>query len=174
MTGGEILTLVAALHGVGRRERRRRVAELADGFGVASHLARRVSTWSGGLRRRLHLAAGMVHDPELLLLDEPTAGLDPEGCRLLWEDLVARAARGRAVAVVTHDLAAAERHAARVAIVDRGALVAWGSPRELCFQAGEAAGGAKQGGEAADLAEAFRRLTGRDESDLLPRTRGER
>jgi ABC-2 type transport system ATP-binding protein len=166
---------VAALHGVGRRERRRRVAELADGFGVASHLARRVSTWSGGLRRRLHLAAGMVHDPELLLLDEPTAGLDPEGCRLLWEDLAARAARGRAVAVVTHDLAAAERHAARVAIVDRGALVAWGSPRELCFQAVDSAPVDPASGEAAlDLAEAFRRLTGRDAADLLPRTRGER
>jgi ABC-2 type transport system ATP-binding protein len=160
MTGGEILTLAAALYGIRRRGRRRRVEELAAGFGVASHLPRRVSTWSGGLRRRLHLAAGMIHDPELLLLDEPTAGLDPEGRRLLWADLAARARRGRAVAVVTHDLAAAEQHAGTVAILDRGALLAAGSPRQLL---------AVDGGPAADLAEAFRRLTGRDVTDLLPR-----
>jgi ABC-type multidrug transport system ATPase subunit len=165
MTGGETLALVAALYGVGRRGRRRRVAELAAGFGVDSHLSRRVSTWSGGLRRRLHLAAGMIHDPDLLLLDEPTAGLDPEGRRLLWADLEARAKRGRSVAIVTHDLAAAERHAATVAILDRGALVAVGSPEQLL---------AMDGGAAADLAEAFRRRTGRDVADLLPKRRDER
>jgi ABC-2 type transport system ATP-binding protein len=164
MTGGETLALVAALYGVRRRGRRRQVAELAAGFGIGSHLSQRVSTWSGGLRRRLHLAAGMIHDPELLLLDEPTAGLDPEGRRLLWADLATRAARGRAVAIVTHDLAAAERHAGTVAILDRGALVAAGSPQELL---------ATDGGRAADLTEAFRRRTGREVSDLLPRKRGE-
>jgi ABC-type multidrug transport system ATPase subunit len=140
------------------------VAELAAGFGVDSHLSRRVSTWSGGLRRRLHLAAGMIHDPELLLLDEPTAGLDPEGRRLLWADLEARAERGRSVAIVTHDLAAAERHAGTVAILDRGALVAAGSPQELL---------AVDGGRAADLTEVFRRRTGRDVADLLPRKKDE-
>jgi len=103
MTGGEILSLAAALYGV----RRRQVLDLAASFGVESHLSRRVSTWSGGLRRRLHLAVGMIHDPELLLLDEPAAGLDPEGRRLLWADLEARAERGRSVAIVTHDLATA-------------------------------------------------------------------
>jgi ABC-2 type transport system ATP-binding protein len=162
MTGGEILALAAALYGVRRRRRRQRVAELAAAFGVASHLPRRVRTWSGGLRRRLHLAAGMVHDPELLLLDEPTAGLDPEGRGLLWADLAARAAGGAAVAVVTHDLAAAERHAATVVILDRGAVVAAGSPRQLC---------AGDGGAATDLAEAYRRRTGRDAADLLPGAR---
>jgi len=165
MTGGEILTLAATLYGVRRRRRRRRVAELATGFGVDSHLSRRVSTWSGGLRRRLHLAAGMIHDPELLLLDEPTAGLDPKGRELLWADLEARAERGRAVAIVTHDLAAAERHAATVAILDRGALIAAGSPEELL---------AVDGGTAADLTEAFRRRTGRELADLLPHRRPER
>ena len=159
MTGGEILALAAALYGVPRRSRRAQVAELAADFGVDSHLARRVSTWSGGLKRRLHLAAGMLHDPELLLLDEPTAGLDPDGRRLLWADLAARAGRGRSVAIVTHDLAAAERHAGCVAILDRGAVVAAGAPRELL---------AADGG-AADLADAFRRRTGRDVTDLLPR-----
>lgn len=159
MTGDEILSLAATLYGVRRRGRRRRVAELAAGFGVDTHLSRRVSTWSGGLRRRLHLAVGVIHDPELLLLDEPTAGLDPEGRRLLWEDLEARAERGRAVAVVTHDLAAAARHAAKIVILDRGAVVAAGSPQELLIV---------NGGRAADLTDAYRRHTGRDVSELLP------
>jgi ABC-2 type transport system ATP-binding protein len=162
MTGGEVLALAATLYGVPRGVRRRRVAELAAAFGIGSHLARRVGSWSGGLRRRLHLAAGMVDDPELLLLDEPTAGLDPEGCRLLWADLEARAGRGRAVAIVTHDLAAVERHAGTVAVLDRGALVAAGSPQQIR---------SFDGGTAADLAEAFRRHTGRDAEDLLPRPR---
>lgn len=160
MTGGEILTLAATLFGVQRRQRRRRVAELAAAFGVDSHLARRVSTWSGGLRRRLHLAAGMIQDPELLLLDEPTAGLDPEGRRLLWTDLAARAGRGRSVAIVTHDLAAAERHAESVVLLDRGALIASGTPAEFL---------AVDGRQAADLTEAFRLRTGRELVDLLPR-----
>jgi ABC-2 type transport system ATP-binding protein len=101
----------------------------------------------------------MVHDPELLLLDEPTAGLDPEGRRLLWAELSDRAMRGRAVAIVTHDLAAAERHAGTVAILDRGALVAAGTPQQLRTV---------DGVRAADLADAFRRRTGRDVADLLP------
>ncbi len=164
MTGGEILRLAAALYGVRRGERRRQVAELAAGFGFDSHLTRRVSAWSGGLRRRLHLAAGMIHDSELLLLDEPTAGLDPERRRLLWMDLEARAKRGRAVAIVTHDLAAAERHAETVAILDCGTLVAVGSPAELL---------ALDSGRAADLAETFRHRTGRDVADLLPRRKEE-
>lgn len=167
MTGGEILALTATLYGLPRRRRRGRVAELAAGFGVEPHLSRRVGTWSGGLRRRLHLAAGMIHDPELLLLDEPTAGLDPEGRRLLWADLEARAARGRAVAIVTHDLAAAERHAGIVVILDRGALVAAGSPKELCAVDGARAS------NPIDLEGAFRRRTGRDVADLLPRRRCE-
>jgi len=160
MTGGETLRLAATLYGLDHRQRRQRVAELAAGFGVDSHLSRRVSTWSGGLRRRLHLAAGMIHDPELLLLDEPTAGLDPPGRELLWKDLAARAQRERAVAIVTHDLVAAERHAGTIAILDRGALLVAASPRELLTI---------DGGTAADLNEVFRRTTGRDVTDLLPR-----
>ena len=123
MTGRETLALLAALHGVPRRERTERISRLAESFGTAGHLDRPVASWSGGLKRRLHLAAGMIHDPDLLLLDEPTAGLDVEGNDFLWAELKRRAAAGRAVVVVTHDLAAAERHADRIVALQRGRIV---------------------------------------------------
>ena len=123
MTGRETLALLAALHGVPRRERGERIAGLAESFGTAGHLDRPVASWSGGLKRRLHLAAGMIHDPDLLLLDEPTAGLDREGNEFLWAELARRAAAGRAVVVVTHDLAAAERHAGRIVALRQGRIV---------------------------------------------------
>ena len=131
MTGRETLSLLAALHGVPRRERAERVAGLAAAFGIEEHLPRPVAVWSGGLKRRLHLAAGMIHDPELLLLDEPTAGLDVEQSGFLWTELKRRAAAGRSVAVVTHNLAAAERHADRVVVLHRGRLAASGPPSRL-------------------------------------------
>jgi ABC-2 type transport system ATP-binding protein len=164
MTGGEILILMAALHGVRRRDRPGRITALAQAFGCTEHLPRPVASWSGGLKRRLHLAAGMIQDPELLLLDEPTAGLDLEGTDFLWAELERRAAAGRAVAVVTHDLAAVERHARQVAFLDRGRIVALGAPAEV--------GGG-------DLAAAFRRLTGAEPPNLerkpgSRRGRGER
>jgi len=158
MTGGEVLALLAALYGVARAERARRVDELAEIFGTTAHLQRPLSTWSGGLRRRLHLAAGMIHDPDLLLLDEPTAGLDIEGNDFLWAELERRARSGRAVAVVTHDLAAAERHADRIAILEQGRIMAMGEPRALMAEHG-----------CATLAELFRRSTGRDPAVLAPR-----
>ncbi|HKV06981.1 MAG TPA: ABC transporter ATP-binding protein [Thermoanaerobaculia bacterium] len=163
MTGREILDLFTALHGVGRRERPARIAELAAAFGVAAQLDRQVDGWSGGQRRRLHLAAGMIHDPELLLLDEPTAGLDPEGNDALWAELDRRARSGTAVAVVTHDLAAVELHAGRVAILDRGSLAAAGSPQALLAGHG-----------CRSLPELYRHLTGGDPAAPPPHPRRER
>jgi ABC-2 type transport system ATP-binding protein len=131
MTGRETLALLATLHGVAWNDRAQRIAKLAEAFGTAAHLSRPVSAWSGGLKRRLHLAAGMIHDPELLLLDEPTAGLDVEGSDALWAELQRRASAGRAVAVVTHDLAAVERHAHRAVLLDQGRVVAEVPPQGL-------------------------------------------
>jgi ABC-2 type transport system ATP-binding protein len=158
MTGRETVSLLAALHGVPRRERTGRVAGLAAAFDLEEHLPRLVSTWSGGLKRRLHLASGMIHDPELLLLDEPTVGLDLEGTDFLWAELGRRVASGRAVAVVTHDLAAVEKEADFVAVLDRGRIVASGPPAGLI---------AAHGGSS--LVQVYRRLTGRD-----PEGRGKR
>ena len=131
MTGRETLALLAALHGVPRKERSGRVVQLAESFGTARHLDRPVASWSGGLKRRLHLAAGMIHDPDLLLLDEPTAGLDLEGNDFLWAELERRAMAGRSLVVVTHDLESAARHAGRAVILHRGRIVSCGPPRDL-------------------------------------------
>ncbi len=157
MTGAEILTLFAALYGVPRAERRRRVTELAEAFGTAPQMPRRIDQWSGGQRRRLHLAAGMIHDPELLCLDEPAAGLDPDGRDFLWAELERRAGHGCAVAIVTHDLAAAQRHAGAVAILDRGRVAAAGEPRSLISE------------RLPTLADVFRQQTGCEPSALTPK-----
>ncbi len=156
MTGHEILLLFAALYGLSRAHRVQRLAELAMCLGLESWLDQRVDTLSGGQRRRLHLAAGMIHDPELLCLDEPGVGLDPDGVSLLWGELENRAQAGRSVVIVTHDLTAAERHADYVAILDRGQLVASGSPQELVAE------------HPPSLREVYQQFTGREPEDLEP------
>lgn len=157
LTGRETLALLASLYGLRGDEQRRRLEDLAATYGLASHLDQRVGTWSGGLKRRLHLAAGLIHDPALLLLDEPTAGLDPESADRLWRDLARRAHSGRAVLVVSHDLDAVERHAQRLMMLERGTLVLDGTPGELrgvlgetdlsvLFRAGREQGGRRRSG----------------------------
>ena len=153
----ETLELMATLYGVVGSRRRERVAELVEAFGLGELTARRVDELSGGQRRRLHLAASLVHDPELILLDEPSAGLDSPGTEALWAELVRRAEAGKAVVLVTHELDAAERHAHRVVLLEEGRVVAGGSPAELATEY-----------EGASLRDVFRRLTGRDPEELAP------
>jgi ABC-type multidrug transport system ATPase subunit len=131
MTGAETLALLAALHGVPWRRRRAQAAALAAAWGLEEHLRRRVETYSGGLKRRLHLAGGEVHEPELLLLDEPTAGLDAAGRELVWRRVADLRARGGTVLVATHDLDAAGRRCDLVVILDRGRVAAFASPASL-------------------------------------------
>ncbi len=149
MTGAETLALFAALHGVPRRRRRAQGAELAAAWGLGDHLRRRVGTYSGGLKRRLHLAVGEIHEPELLLFDEPTTGLDAEGRELVWRRVAAHRERGRTAVIVTHDLAAAGRRSDLVAVVVRGKLVTVASPASLLVAHA-----------ANDLAEVYTLLTG--------------
>ena len=131
MTGLELLSLMATLHGVPRLERSRRVASLAQAFGITAHMQHPISTWSDGLRRRLHLACGMIHDPELLLLDEPDAGLDIEGVESIWTELTRRAHSGTAVAVITHDLTRAQCYADEVVLLHAGRIDARGTADSL-------------------------------------------
>jgi ABC-2 type transport system ATP-binding protein len=131
MTGQETLSLFATLHGLPRATRHARVAALAESFGLAEHLPRSVSTYSGGLRQRLHLALGVLHEPELLLLDEPTAALDPAGRSFVWQLLQRLCNEGRTVVVTSHDLAEVSQHCQAIALLHGGRALATGSPAEV-------------------------------------------
>ena len=131
-TGRENLTLQAQLHRVPRGEIRKRVDHVLEWVGLADAADRMVRTYSGGMKRRLDIALGLVHEPEVLFLDEPTTGLDPETRAALWEDLLRlKHERRLAVLLTTHYLDEADRLCDRLAIVDRGRVVAEGTPAEL-------------------------------------------
>ncbi len=132
MTGTELLRLQAVLHGISRVEVKRRSGELLARVGLTAAADRRVSTYSGGMRRRLDLALSLIHEPRILFLDEPTTGLDPTSRVSLWEE-VRRLNRelGTTVFLTTQYLEEADELAGRIAIIDGGRLVREGSPEEL-------------------------------------------
>ncbi|MDI3339597.1 MAG: ABC transporter ATP-binding protein [Sphaerobacter sp.] len=131
-TGRENLTLQAHLHRVPRRQVRERVERVLAWVGLTDAADRMVRTYSGGMQRRLDIALALVHEPEVLFLDEPTTGLDPETRAALWDDLVRlKRERGLAVLLTTHYLDEADRLCDRLAIVDRGRVVVEGTPAEL-------------------------------------------
>jgi ABC-2 type transport system ATP-binding protein len=136
-TGRENLTLQAQLQRVPPADVAPRVAELLDWVALSDAAARLVNTYSGGMKRRLDIAMGLVHRPRVLFLDEPTTGLDPETRRALWTDLARlRAAGGLTVLLTTHYLEEADTLCDRIAIVDHGRVVALGTPAELKGQIG--------------------------------------
>jgi ABC-type multidrug transport system ATPase subunit len=131
MTGWETLRLFHALRGLPRRERDVCLARVVDDAGLAPVVGRRVGTWSGGERQRLHLGLETMHAPRLLLLDEPTTSLDPRGRAELWQRLGAWRDEGNTIVAATHDLADAAAHCDRVLLLHEGRLLADGSPAEL-------------------------------------------
>ena len=132
LTGREHLNLQAALHGLPRKERRRRGSELLERVGLEEAADRRVRGYSGGMKRRLDLALALVHGPRILFLDEPTTGLDPQSRSALWSE-VSRLARedGVTVFLTTQYLEEADVLADRVGIIDRGKIVAEDTPEAL-------------------------------------------
>ena len=125
------LVLFARLHHLGRREAAVRAGELLDQVGLADVGDKPVREFSGGMRRRLDIAAGLVLAPEVLFLDEPTTGLDPAGRRDVWEAVRALVAGGTSVLLTTQYLEEAEQLADDVCVLDGGRVVARGTPREL-------------------------------------------
>jgi ABC-2 type transport system ATP-binding protein len=139
LTGHENLVLVGRLLGLGWRAARARATELLDAFGLADAAGRQVLTYSGGMRRRIDIAASLVTIPELLFLDEPTTGLDPRSRNQVW-DLVRRiAAEGTTVLLTTQYLDEADRLAERMAVVDQGRVIAEGTSGELKASVGSSA-----------------------------------
>ncbi len=131
LTGWENLRFVASLYGMEERDFRRRAGELADILGVRDLLGRRVGKLSGGQRRRLSLIASIIHSPRLLILDEPTVGLDPDARRDFWEVILRLREEGSTILLSTHYMEEADELCDRVAIMDRGRIVALGDPEEL-------------------------------------------
>jgi ABC-2 type transport system ATP-binding protein len=131
-SGHDNLVLQGRLYGMGGAALHRRVGALLDQFDLIEAAKRPVRTYSGGMQRRLDVALGLVHRPEVLFLDEPTAGLDPEARTAMWAE-IARLAADEALAILlsTHHLEEADRLADRLAIVDRGRIVAEGTPDGL-------------------------------------------
>jgi ABC-2 type transport system ATP-binding protein len=132
MTGRELLRLQAVLYGLPRGRAEARSAELLDRVGLTAAAGRRVGKYSGGMRRRLDLALSLLHEPEVLFLDEPTTGLDPTSRLNLWEELrKLNQEHGTTVFLTTQYLEEADQLAARIAIIDDGRIVREGAPSEL-------------------------------------------
>jgi ABC-2 type transport system ATP-binding protein len=131
-TGRENLILQGRLYGLGGAAVRARAGELLARFGLEDAAGRLVKTYSGGMQRRLDVALGLVHRPQVLFLDEPTAGLDPEARAAMWSEIGRLAGEeGMTVLLTTHYLEEADRLASRLAIVDHGRVVAEGTPDGL-------------------------------------------
>ncbi len=136
MTGRENVTMVARLYGQTRRQARANTTVVLEQLGLTDAADRPVSTYSGGMRRRLDLGASLVGAPRVLLLDEPTTGLDPRSRNELWEAIRSMVAAGTDVLLTTQYLDEADQLAQRIVIVDRGRVIADGTPGELKSRAG--------------------------------------
>jgi ABC-2 type transport system ATP-binding protein len=132
LSAWESLDIYAKFYGMGRRERRARSEELLRAVGLWEWRDKPAGTYSGGMRRRLEIARGLVHRPRVFFLDEPTTGLDPQSRRVIWELLeTLRAENDLTILICTHYMDEADRLCDRLAIVDHGRIVALGTPREL-------------------------------------------
>jgi ABC-2 type transport system ATP-binding protein len=134
-SGRDNLVLQGRLYGLRGPALRRRVDQLLERFDLAESADRKVRTYSGGMQRRLEVALGLVHRPQVLFLDEPTTGLDPEARAAMWDEIARLAGdEGLTILLTTHYLEEADRLANRLAIVDSGQIVATGTPDQLKAQ----------------------------------------
>ncbi|HUA49123.1 MAG TPA: ATP-binding cassette domain-containing protein [Solirubrobacteraceae bacterium] len=138
LSGRQNLVMIGRLGGLDRREARARAAELLDQFELTPAADRMMKTYSGGMRRRLDLAAGILTHPTVLFLDEPTTGLDPTSRVRMWEVIRGLVADGTTLLLTTQYLDEADELADRILVIDHGRAIAGGTPRELKAQVGGA------------------------------------
>ena len=136
LTALENLTFHAAYFGAGRRERRERARELLARFGLGGRENDHVNNYSGGMAQRLMIARAIFHRPAVLFLDEPTAGLDPQGRLALWETLGELSSEGQTIVLLTHYMEEADQLCSRVAIMDHGTVLALDTPAALKHSVG--------------------------------------
>jgi len=130
------MVMIGRLLGLSRAESRRRAAELLERFELADAAGRAAKTYSGGMRRRLDLAAGLIGEPQVLFLDEPTTGLDPRARSQVWDIIRDIIAGGATVLLTTQYLEEADELADQIAVIDHGLVVAEGTPAELKARTG--------------------------------------
>ncbi len=157
LTARQNLELFGGLQGLSGARLRAACDEALVFVGLGGRGADWVATFSGGMKRRLNLAAGLLHDPDVLLLDEPTVGVDPQSRNAIFDNLEALRARGKAVLYTTHYMEEVERLCARVVIVDQGRVVAEDRVEALCLG---------EGGARRSLESVFLALTGRSLRDI--------
>jgi len=170
-TGRETLELAGRLHRMPAAAVRRRADELLELMGLTSVAGKLTGTYSGGMRRRLDLAAALMHRPELLILDEPTEGLDPQSRAVLWEELERINRAGTTMLLTTHYMEEADRLCTRLAIIDNGQIVVEAAPAELKRRVGADTVVLQLEGPTGDLehqrAEVRRRLDGMVEAGAI-------
>jgi len=131
LTAREILVFHGAYFGQSAKERERKADELLEKFKLTDRAAHMVRTFSGGMMQRLSIARAMMHDPEVLFLDEPSAGLDPQTRLMLWDIIRGYGALGKTIVLTTHYMDEADELCQRLAIIDHGKIIAQGTPQEL-------------------------------------------
>ncbi|MEU6245851.1 ATP-binding cassette domain-containing protein [Glycomyces sp. NPDC047010] len=131
LTGAENLVLLSRLYGFGKPAARSRAGDLLDAFGLSYAAGKQVKSYSGGMRRRLDIAASIIITPKLLFLDEPTTGLDPRSRNQVWEVIRTIVGEGTTVLLTTQYLEEADQLASRIAVIDTGKVIAEGTPGQL-------------------------------------------
>jgi ABC-2 type transport system ATP-binding protein len=166
-TGEELLRLQCRLYGLTRAESDQRLAELGKLIDIGDALGRLISTYSGGMRRRLDLAAALVHNPDVLFLDEPTTGLDPMSRARVWEEVRSlNDELGMTIFLTTQYLEEADALADRVGILNAGRLVAEGTPADLKRSIGNDLIIARLDGDTAKARRAVAKVTGVESVDV--------
>jgi ABC-type multidrug transport system ATPase subunit len=127
----ENLVVYARYFGIGEAEARRRAPQLLEYAGLADRADAKIDALSGGMKRRLTLARALVNDPDVLFLDEPTTGLDPQARHLIWDALKRLVAQGKTLILTTHFMDEAERLCDRLCVMDHGRIIALDTPRRL-------------------------------------------
>jgi ABC-2 type transport system ATP-binding protein len=130
-TAREELVLQARLYGIGKTDAHRRATRALDAFQLSEYADRKCKTYSGGQRRRVEIALGIIHEPKIVFLDEPTTGLDPQSRAHMWDEIRRLRTEGMTVFITTHYLDEADALCDRIAIMDHGEVVAEGTPAEL-------------------------------------------
>ncbi|MEU6204157.1 ATP-binding cassette domain-containing protein [Micromonospora musae] len=157
-TAREELVLQARLYGIGKTEAHQRAVRALDAFQLAEFADRKCKTYSGGQRRRVEIALGIIHEPKIVFLDEPTTGLDPQSRAHMWDEIRRLRTEGMTVFITTHYLDEADALCDRIAIMDHGQLVAEGTPADLKREiSGEVV---QVGLDAADTPQAAKALDG--------------